>query len=481
MAEQAWDLVVLGGGAAGNGGARLAGKLGFKTALVERDRLGGTCTWVGCVPSKALLQAAATHWRLLHGPGFGIALPNASPDPSGALEWVREITNRIGSGPKEQHLAKQGVELLRDTAVFEDEHTVRVGGQLLAAKRILISTGSRPARPHIEGLDQTRCLTNLTLFDLPRPPRSMIIIGAGPVGMEMSQAFNRLGTQVTVLEATGRVLPRDDAELAAQLREHLEAEGVRFELNTQVRRVEPTPGGGRTCNALVRGAERYFEAEELLLATGREPEVAELRLERAGVICHDDGIRVNEQLQTSNPRIYAAGDVIGRWLFTHMATLEGKRAARNALLDEHEPMDYEAAGWCTFTDPELASVGINEAQAQERGIEHEVYRIKPELLDRARIEGRPAGMAKIIAEPNGGRIFGAQVLAARAGELIQEFVAAIAHGIPFRALAEDVHPYPTLSLAHYVPGQMDWLKAKHAPGWLARVRRESGIAGHSDD
>ena len=481
MAGEAWDFVAIGGGAAGNGAVRLAGKLGFKAALIERDRIGGACTWVACVPSKALLEAAKTHWRLIHGPRSGIAFRAEALDPSGALEWTREITNRLGSEARPEKLADRGVEFVRGTGVLEDEQTVRVGELVLRARRILIATGSRPAIPAIDGLAETDYLTNETLFDLPEPPRSLLIIGGGPVGMEMSQAFNRLGTEVTVLEAGGRVLAHDDEELAEQLREHLADEGVRFELNTRIGRLDRTGGGECRCRARVRDEDRVFEAEELLIATGREAAVADLGYERAGVTCGPDGVSINDRLQTSNPNIYAAGDALGRWLFTHMATIEGKHAAKNALLGADEPMSYDAAGWCTYTDPELASVGINEARAAELGVECEVHRINPNLPDRARIEGRPDGAAKIISEPDGGRILGAQILAARAGELIQEFTAAISHGIPFRALAEDVHPYPGLTLAHYAPGQMDWLRATHEPGWLERVRREGGFAGRQEN
>ncbi len=481
MAEDAWDFVAIGGGAAGNGGVRVAGELGFKTALIERDRIGGACSWVACVPSKLLLQAAKTHWRLQHGSNFGIARELQDIDPSGALEWVREMTNRLGAESKPAKLEERGVEFIRGTGVLEGPHEVRVGDRVLPARRILIATGSRPAVPAIDGLSETDYLTNRTLFDLPELPRSLLIIGAGPVGMEMAQAFNRLGAEVTVLEASGRVLAHDDAELAEKLRGQLEDEGVRFELNTEVRHVERAERDGHACHALVRGEDRTFEAEQLLIATGRVAEVDELGHERAGVTCGPDGISVNDRLQTSNPDIYAAGDAIGCWQFTHMATIEGEHAAKNALLGADEPMNYDAAGWCTFTDPELAGVGINEAQADERGLDYEVHEIDPNLPDRARIEDNPEGAAKVIAEPGGGRIFGAQILGARAGEIIQEFAAAISNDIPLSALATDVHPYPTLSLAHYAMSAMPWQQLAEDEERLKEIRREQGFVGRDDE
>ncbi|MFO8081828.1 MAG: NAD(P)/FAD-dependent oxidoreductase [Armatimonadota bacterium] len=480
MADNPWDLVVIGGGAAGNGAAGVAGKLGFKTVLIERDRIGGACSWVACVPSKALLEAARSHWRLLHGPRAGISTEITRIDPSRALEWVREVTNRLGSEARPEKLADRGVEFIRDTAVFEDEQHVRAGDRILPARRMLIATGSQPAVPRVEGLEETDYLTNETLFDLPEPPRSLLIVGGGPVGVEMAQAFNRLGTDVTVLEREDRVLPQHDAELATMLREHLEEEGVRFALGSDVRRVERTGDGGRTVTALIGGEQRRFRADELLIATGRQAAVNELALDAAGISGGADGVVVNDRLQTDNPNVYAAGDVIGRWQFTHMATIEGKHAAKNALVGADEPMSYDAAGWCIFTEPELARVGVSEKQAEERGLGFEVHRIDPNLPDRARIEDRPEGIAKIIAAPNGGRIFGAEILGARAGEIVQEFTAAIAHGITFRELAADVHPYPALTLAHYAPGQMDWLKAAHDPDWLERVRREGGFSGRPE-
>jgi pyruvate/2-oxoglutarate dehydrogenase complex dihydrolipoamide dehydrogenase (E3) component len=191
-------------------------------------------------------------------------------------------------------------------------------------------------------------------------------------------------------------------------------------------------------------------------------------------------VEVNDRLQTDNPNVYAAGDALGCWQFTHMATMEGKHAAMNALVGRDEPMDYSSAGWATFTDPELASVGINAAQAEQRGLDYEVYRIDPNLPDRARIEGNPDGQVKVVAEPGGGRIFGAQILAARAGEIIQEFVSAISHDIPFSALADSVHLYPTLLIGHYEAGQFDWEQLAEQPGRLEDIRRTRGFAGRDD-
>lgn len=455
---QEWDFIAMGGGAAGNGGGRHAAELGFKVAVIEQDRLGGACQWTACVPSKALLQAAKSCWRYNTGPRSGSSGYGEQSDPANALDYVRDLTNRLGSRTTPESMAEKGVEVIRGTAGFEDENTLRVGGRLLRARRILIATGSRPRVPDIPGIDEVDYLTNLNLFDLPGPPKSMIIMGAGPAGIEMCQAFNRLDTEVTVLEQTDRILPRTDAELAEKLRNQLTDEGVNFILGADVRKVEQTNDSCCAVTLATGDGERVLEAEKLLIAVGREVAVEELGLDRAGVRGDTGGISVNDRLQTDNPNVYAAGDALGCWQFTHMATIESKHATRNALLDADEPMSYDAAGWCMFTDPELASIGLSEAEANERGLDFEVYRIDPAMPDRAQIEGRPDGGAKIIAEPRGGRIFGAQILAARAGEIIQEFSAAIRHGIPFRGLAEDVHPYPTLSIAHYVSGQVEWMQ-----------------------
>ncbi len=479
MADEQWDLVVVGGGAAGTRPARVAGQLGFKTALIEQDRLGGSCSWLACVPSKTLLQAAETYWHLQHGPGSGIKLSGGTIDPSGALEWVREVVNHLGRETSPQTMAEKGVQVIRGTGTFEDEHTVRVGDRTIAGRRIVLATGSRPALPEIDGLEEAGYLTNETLFDLPEPPRSMLIVGGGPVGVEMSQAFNRLGTDVTVFEHGDRILGHDDAELAQILSEHLTEEGVRLVLNAKVTRVERGEDGLRTVTAMVDGAEQTFTGAELLIATGREVVVDRLHLDRAGVRGDSGGVKVNDRLQTDNPDIYAAGDVLGRWQFTHIANIEGRLTARNALLGADEPMRYDAAGWCTFTEPALASVGINEAQAAEQGIEYELYRITPGMADRARIEGRAEGAVKIIGEPGGGRILGAQILAGRAGDIIQEFTAAVSHGVPARDLANDVHMYPTLVVGHYAGGQMKWEQFRKDPERLAEIRDRYGFAGIS--
>lgn len=478
VADERWDLVVVGGGAGGTRPARIAGQLGFNTALIERDRLGGACSWVACVPSKTLLQAAETYWNLRHGPGSGISMTGAEIDASGALEWVREVVTRLGRETSPESMAEKGVQVIRGTGVFEDEHSVRVGDRIVPARKIVIATGSRPIVPEIDGLEDAGYLTNETLFDLPEPPRSMVILGGGPVGVEMSQAFNRLGTEVTLIEHGDRLLKHDDAELAGMLREHLAEEGVRIVFNAEVTRVK-RDGDLRTVTAMVGGEERGFEGEELLIATGREAQVDRLQLDRAGVRGDIGGIEVNDRLRTDNPDVYAAGDALGRWQFTHIANIEGRLTAKNALLGADEPISYDAAGWCTFTEPALASVGINEAQAAERDLDYEVYRITPGMADRARIEGRAEGAAKIIGEPGGGRILGVQILAGRAGEIIQEFTAAMAHGVPACDLANDVHMYPTLVIGHYGGGQMDWEQLRNDPERLAEIRAEYGFAGRS--
>ncbi len=455
MAEIECDLAVVGTGAAGLVAGTVAAGLGFKVCTVEPDRIGGECTWTGCVPSKALLHSASVAWRMEHGPWGGIQADVGDIDVSGAMEFTREKRREISAEATPEKLRERwGFDVLMGEPRLEAGGIVRVEDDTLRARQIILTTGSHPFVPPIDGLDDVDFLTNENLFDLEQLPHSMIIIGAGPIGMEMAQAFNRLGTEVTMLERGDQVLHRDDHELANRLRDILIAEGVNLICHAEATAVA-NENGLRVVEADVDGERQTFKADELLIAVGRRANVDGLGLSDVGVEYSDRGVRVNGYLRTTNRRIWAAGDVTGAWQFSHMAEAEATTAVRNALFPLADAMDYSAAGWCTFTEPELASCGINAGEAEQKGLDFTIYRFGFDEDDRSRTEQQDTGEIKVVASP-GGKILGAQILGPRAGELIHEFMFAMAHGVPVSELARDVHVYPTFSMTAQRAAQMYW-------------------------
>lgn len=456
MAQIKCDLAVIGTGAAGLVAGTVAGGLGFKVCTVEKDRIGGECTWTGCVPSKALLHSAEIAWRLQHGPWGGVKARTTDIDVSGALEFAREKRREIAAEATPEKLREnRGFEVLMGQPHLEPDGIVRVGGDTLVARQTVLTTGSHPFVPPIEGLSEVNFLTNDNLWDLERIPDSMIIIGAGPIGMEMGQAFNRLGTDVTIFERGDQVLHRDDHELANRLRDILIEEGVTLLCNAEATAVS-TRDGKRVVTARVDGEKRALTADELLIAVGRRANVDGLGLEDVGVAYSERGVQVNRYMRTTNERIWAAGDITGAWQFSHMAEAEATAAVRNALFPLADAMDYSSAGWATFTDPELASCGMNEQEASDQGIRHCIYRFGFDEDDRSRTDQQDRGEIKVVADPKTGKIHGAQILGPHAGELIQEYIVAIKHGVPVSELGRTVHVYPTYSMAAQRAAQMYW-------------------------
>jgi pyruvate/2-oxoglutarate dehydrogenase complex dihydrolipoamide dehydrogenase (E3) component len=456
MADIKCDLAVIGTGAAGLVAGTVAGGLGFKVCTVESDRIGGECTWTGCVPSKALLHSAEIAWKLQHGPWGGVSANVGEIDVSDAMEFARSKSREIAAEATPEKLREnRGFEVLMGEPRLEPDGIVRVGDDTLDARQIVLTTGSHPFVPPIQGLEDVAYLTNVNLWDLEGIPDSLLIIGAGPIGMEMGQAFNRLGCDVTVFERGEQVLHRDDHELANRLRDILIEEGVNLICNAEATAVT-TENGQRVVTAQVDGEQQRLAADELLVAAGRRANVRDLGLEDVGVAFSERGVEVNRYLRTTNEHIWAAGDILGTWQFSHMAEAEATTAVRNALFPLADAMDYSAAGWCTFTDPELASCGMNQQEAEEQGIRHRVYRFGFDEDDRSRTDQRDRGEIKVIADPKTGRIHGAQILGPNAGELIQEYIVAIKHDVPVSELGRTVHVYPSYSVAAQRAAQMYW-------------------------
>jgi pyruvate/2-oxoglutarate dehydrogenase complex dihydrolipoamide dehydrogenase (E3) component len=449
-----YEIIVIGGGSAGIVSANVAAGLGVRTALVEKERIGGECLWTGCVPSKALLHAASVaalcrRQATASAASLSSVACRLSPDLGReALCYVREAIQRVKEADATEEMMREfGVEIFFGPPRFIDRHTLQVGDQRLAARQFILATGSHPAVPEVPGLRESGFLTNQTIFDLEEVPESLVVIGGGPVGVEMAQAFHRLGADVTLLQHGPRLLPRDDTELVEQLEGLLRSEGIRIMTGVEAAEVRRQPDGMKRVTWRQGGEEAEARAAEVLVGAGRRPNVEGLNLEAAGVRLDEKGVWVDRRLRTSAPNIWACGDVLGRHQFSHMAEHEAKAVVRNALLPFPQRVPFEIEPWTTFTDPELAHVGLTEAEARDQGRNVHVYRHSFQQDDRALVDEEGRGMVKIIADGRG-RLMGAHILGPRAGELIHEFVLAMRHGLSVRALADTIHVYPTLSMAN---------------------------------
>lgn len=438
-----YDLVVVGMGSGGMVAAEFAASLPLRVAVVERDRVGGECLWTGCVPSKALLASAKVAHTVRHADRWGISA--AEPDIDTAAVWarVRAVQDEVAAtDDNAERFEALGIEVVRGEARLAGPNTVVVGERSLSSRFVLLCTGSRPATPPIEGLDEVGFLTNETVFTLDRAPTSLVMIGGGPIAVELAQAMVRLGVPTTVLERGPGILPRDEPELVATLDQLLRGEGVDLRTGVDVERVATT-SGSKVVEGTEQGRPGRWEAQEILVATGRQPNVESLGLDDAGVETTPKGVVVDDRMRTSLPSVYAAGDVAGAPLFTHAAGHEAVRAVRDMFFPGRGRVS-ELIPWCTFTDPELAHVGLTAAEARERhGDDVEVHRLALAHSDRARAEGHAEGAIVVVTAK--GTIVGGHILAPGAGELIHELALAVRDELALGALASLVHVYPTLA------------------------------------
>jgi pyruvate/2-oxoglutarate dehydrogenase complex dihydrolipoamide dehydrogenase (E3) component len=432
------DLCVIGAGSGGLSVAAAAAAFGVPVVLVERGRMGGDCLNTGCVPSKALLAAAKHAHDARRVSPFGLTLPRAEVDFAKVNAHVHGVIAAIAPNDSTERFTGLGVQVIAANARFKDSTTVVAGNIEIKARRFVIATGSSAAVPPIEGLDTTPYFTNETIFELKQCPEHLVIIGAGPIGLELAQAHHRLGAKVTVLEAA-TPLAKDDPECAAIVLDALAHEGIRIRSGVKVTRVARE---GDQVTVMLDGGESVT-GSHLLLATGRRPNIDDLDLKAAGIGYGRGGITVDKGLKTSNKRVYAIGDVAGGG-FTHTANYHAGIVIRNALFRLPAKVNDDSVPWVTFTDPELAHVGLNEAQARERHKQIRVLRWPYHENDRAQAERATHGHIKVITKKNG-LILGCTIVGAHAGELITTWTLALSQGLNIRAMTGIVVPYPTLS------------------------------------
>ncbi|MET0985055.1 MAG: FAD-dependent oxidoreductase, partial [Steroidobacteraceae bacterium] len=473
------NLIVIGAGAAGLISAYIAATVKAKVTLIEANKMGGDCLNYGCVPSKALIRSAKLAHQMRHAQRYGLEPSAPRIDFKATMARVREAIRAIEPHDSVERYTALGVEVLQGYATIVDPWTVQVarndgGTQRLTARSIVIATGGTPIIPPIPGLDAGGCVTSDTLWDefatLASPPKKLVILGGGPIGCELAQCFARLGSDVTQVEMAPRLLLREDAEIAALVQRKLGEDGVCILTEHKALRVERAAG----TKALVvqhHGQEKRVEYDALICAVGRKARLTGYGLETLG-IATEHTLETNEFLATQYPNIFAAGDVAGPYQFTHVAAHQAWYAAVNALFGTLRRFraDYSVIPWCTFVDPEVARVGLNEQEAKERNIPYEVTRYELKELDRAIVDSATEGFVKVLTPPGKDTILGATIVGEHAADLLAEYILAMKHGLGLGKILGTIHIYPTLAEANKSAAG-EWRK-RHAPQrllqWVAR-------------
>lgn len=437
------DFCVIGAGSGGLSFAAGAVQMGASVVLLEVKKMGGDCLNYGCIPSKALIAASKFGHESSRAKYFGWSFSKPKVDFAKVHDHIHEVIKAIAPKDSVERFEKLGVQVILEQGHFIDDKTVETESHFIKAKRFVIATGSLPFVPPIEGLANVPYLTNETIFDLKELPKHLVVIGGGPIGIEMAQAFLRLGSHVTVLEAFS-ALPKDDPEITEKLKGILISEGIDLNENVKVSSIEQMNQEIHIEYQTADGKRKTLNASHLIVATGRRPNIQNLNLDAAGIKFSPRGIAVNTHLQTSNPKVYAIGDCTGGYQFTHVAGYHAGLAIRNTIFGLRTKIETRAIPWVTYTDPELAHVGFMESQLQEKQITYKVLYMHFDENDRAQAEKRTDGMIKVSVSPKG-YVLGATILGVHAGELIYPWVMAIQNKLKLTAITTSIAPYPTLS------------------------------------
>lgn len=437
-----YDLAIIGAGSGGLTAAAFAVQLGARVALLEKNRIGGDCTWTGCVPSKTLLKAAKVAHDMRNADRYGLNPTDPRVDLKSVMSHVKAVISDVYRNESPEALRADGIDVFLDSVTFTDPHTLAVGDSTLTADNILITTGANPFVPPIPGLESVHYITYIDIWDLDIMPQHLLVLGGGPIGCEMAQAFHRLGARVSIVEAEERLLPRDEPEASNVMADVFNDEGIDLHLNFKVERARQDASG---IHLLAGGIE--LQGDALLIAIGRRPNVDGLSLENAGVAYNVKGINVDDHLRTSQKHIFAAGDCIGSYQFTHYAGWQAFMAVRNALLPGASKGVAERVPWTTFTDPEVAHVGMTEEQARNSyGDSVMTCEWPMSRVDRAQAEGDRDGFVKLVHKKDG-TLLGTTIVAGRAGEMIHEWIIALEHDLKVGDIAGVIHVYPTYSTA----------------------------------
>lgn len=444
MADYDFDIGIIGGGAAGLTAASGASQLGARTLLIEKEkRLGGDCLHYGCVPSKTLIKSAKVYHLLKNSEKYG--LPSIDVPPVRYRDIVNRIKNVIDviqEHDSEKRFCSMGVRIMYGEPFFVDPFTIDLEGKKITSKKWVIATGSSQGIPPLEGIYDASYITNREIFYMDELPRSVAVLGAGPIAVEMAQALNRLGCSVSIIQRSGQILSKEDRDMADSVMEVLAQEGVRFCLDSSVSRLKKSGSNAEIFIKNKNGEECKITAEKVLIALGRVPNIKGLKLENAGVEYNEKGVPVDNRMRTSARHIYAAGDVTGKYQFTHAAGYEGSIVLSNAVVRLPRKADYTFLPWCTYTDPEFAGIGLNERNAAAEGIKYSVWTEEFKNNDRSLAEGEETGRIKMILDERE-RPVGVQIFGPGAGDLIGEWVAVLNSRMKLSGLASSMHPYPS--------------------------------------
>ena len=441
-----FDLIVIGGGSAGLKAARTVAKAGKRVAVAEERELGGECFWAGCVPTKALIRAASVWHEASQTSKYGIDLKIEAQDYLRALEYKRKVIRQVsGTGPEDAGLSKLGASYFPTRASFVSPHEVKVGEQILWGEQILLSTGTVPAVPNVPGLLEAGFITNREAVDLPYLPKRLVILGGGPIGVEFAQIFSRFGSEVTLIEKNAHLLFREDSQIAKIAAECLRNEGIRVIEGEMSELVTGSPGidSDKTVYVRVLGEIISIPCDTILVATGRNAAVESLNLEAAGILHTGRRLKVNPYLRTEVPHIWAAGDISSRFLFTHVASYEGRIVSHNILSEQKIPVDYRVIPRCTYINPEVASIGLTEKEVQAEGTSYQTYTFPFADLDRAVLHGESRGIVKLIADSRDGQILGGHLIGHEASSLLGEIAICMQNRLPVSAISDTMHAYPS--------------------------------------